>query len=73
LTRGVLSAEYRLLHSTQGERWFVHTGRVARRDATGRTLADCVLRANGYHRERPSGADAVDLVPLGPRDTELIA
>ena len=35
---GVLSTEYRFLHPAQGTRWFAHMGRVARRDATGRTL-----------------------------------
>ncbi len=30
--------EYRFLHPTHGERWIHHVGRVARRDATGRTL-----------------------------------
>jgi len=34
---GVLSTEYRFLHPTQGEMWFAHVGRVATRDATGRT------------------------------------
>jgi PAS domain S-box-containing protein len=33
-----LAMEYRFLHPTRGERWIRHVGRVARRDATGRTL-----------------------------------
>ena len=33
-----LSVEYRFLHPTRGERWIHHVARVARRDATGRTL-----------------------------------
>jgi PAS domain S-box-containing protein len=35
---GVLSVEYRFLHPAQGEKWFVHAARVARRDASGRTV-----------------------------------
>jgi PAS domain S-box-containing protein len=35
---GTLSIEYRFLHPAQGERWFVHAARVARRDASGRAL-----------------------------------
>jgi PAS domain S-box-containing protein len=35
---GTLSVEYRFLHPEQGEKWFVHSARVARRDATGRTM-----------------------------------
>jgi len=33
-----LSLEYRFLHPTHGERWIHHMARVARRDASGRTL-----------------------------------
>jgi len=33
-----LSEEYRFLHPTHGERWIHHVARVARREATGRTL-----------------------------------
>ncbi|MBK7459359.1 MAG: PAS domain-containing protein [Betaproteobacteria bacterium] len=33
-----LSVEYRFPHPTRGERWIHHVGRVARRDAGGRTL-----------------------------------
>ena len=33
-----LSIEYRFLHPTHGERWIHHVGRVASRDANGRTL-----------------------------------
>jgi PAS domain S-box-containing protein len=33
-----LSAEYRFLHPTRGERWMHHLARVARRDAAGRTV-----------------------------------
>ena len=33
-----LSVEYRFPHPTRGERWIHHVGRVARRDASGRTL-----------------------------------
>lgn len=33
-----LTEEYRILHPTRGERWILHVGRVARRDAAGRTL-----------------------------------
>ena len=33
-----LSVEYRFPHPTRGERWIHHVARVARRDATGRTL-----------------------------------
>jgi PAS domain S-box-containing protein len=33
-----LSLEYRFVHPTHGERWLHHVARVARRDATGRTL-----------------------------------
>jgi formate hydrogenlyase transcriptional activator len=32
------SIEYRFLHPSQGEKWFVHMARVAKRDAGGRTL-----------------------------------
>ncbi len=35
---GVLSIEYRFLHPTEGEKWLLHSGRVAKCDATGRTL-----------------------------------
>ena len=35
---GLLSIEYRFLHPAQGEKWFVHAARVARRDASGRTV-----------------------------------
>jgi PAS domain S-box-containing protein len=31
--------EYRFLHPVDGEKWFVHTARVARRDANGRAVA----------------------------------
>ena len=34
----MLSIEYRFLHPSQGEKWFLHMARVARRDASGRTL-----------------------------------
>ena len=34
----VLSVEYRFLHPTEGEKWFLHMARVAKRDATGRAL-----------------------------------
>jgi PAS domain S-box-containing protein len=33
-----LSVEYRFPHPTRGERWIHHVGRVARRDAGGRTI-----------------------------------
>ena len=33
----VLGVEYRFLHPVQGEKWFVHMARVAKRDASGRT------------------------------------
>jgi formate hydrogenlyase transcriptional activator len=33
----VLGVEYRFLHPVQGEKWFLHMARVARRDASGRT------------------------------------
>jgi formate hydrogenlyase transcriptional activator len=33
-----LSAEYRFLHPTRGERWIHHLGRVTTRDATGRVV-----------------------------------
>ncbi len=33
-----LSAEYRFLHPTRGERWIHHLGRVLTRDATGRAV-----------------------------------
>lgn len=33
-----LTVEYRFPHPTRGERWIHHVGRVARRDASGRTL-----------------------------------
>jgi PAS domain S-box-containing protein len=33
-----LSLEYRFLHPAHGEKWFLHMGRVARRDATGRAV-----------------------------------
>ena len=34
----ILGAEYRFLHPVQGEKWFVHMARVAKRDASGRTI-----------------------------------
>jgi PAS domain S-box-containing protein len=33
-----LSTEYRFLHPAHGEKWIHHVARVARRDATGRTI-----------------------------------
>jgi PAS domain S-box-containing protein len=33
-----LDVEYRFMHPTRGERWIHHMGRVAKRDAIGRTL-----------------------------------
>jgi PAS domain S-box-containing protein len=33
-----IAVEYRFMHPTQGERWIHHVARVARRDATRRTL-----------------------------------
>jgi PAS domain S-box-containing protein len=38
-TLAELSVEYRFLHTSRGERWIHHLARVARRDATGRTVA----------------------------------
>ena len=40
-----LSLDYRFLHPAHGEKWFLHLGRIARRDATGRAvIAYGVLR-----------------------------
>ncbi len=52
-TLGMLSVEYRFLHPTQGEKWLVHTARVAERDASGRTIRS-VRRRPGYHGAQAS-------------------
>ncbi len=45
--------EYRFLHPAQGEKWLHHTGRVARRDATGRAVETFgVLRDITTRRQR---------------------
>jgi formate hydrogenlyase transcriptional activator len=48
-----LTLEYRYLHPTQGERWFHHVARVARRDASGHTVRTFgVLRDITESRQR---------------------
>ena len=55
-----LSIEYRYLHPTRGEKWIHHVARVARRDATGRTVKTYgVLRDITERRQARGGAAAV--------------
>jgi len=53
---GVLSVEYRFLHPSQGEKWFLHLGRVAKRDASGRTLKSYGVLRDITERKRAEEA-----------------
>ena len=53
---GVLSVDYRFLHPSQGEKWFLHMGRVAKRDASGRTLKSYGVLRDITERKRAEEA-----------------
>ena len=48
-----LSAEYRFLHPTRGERWIHHVARVIARDATGRAVRTYGVLRDITERKRP--------------------
>jgi PAS domain S-box-containing protein len=47
-----LNVEYRFLHPVHGEKWIHHVARVARRDATGRTIASFGVLRDITERKR---------------------
>ena len=56
-----LSAEYRFLHPTRGERWIHHLGRVITRDATGRAVRTFGVLRDITERKRAEEAQRQSL------------
>jgi PAS domain S-box-containing protein len=64
---GILSVEYRFLHPAQGEKWFVHTARVARRDASGRAV-----KTYGVFRDITAGKRAEEALRQSHEEIERL-